>query len=73
MDNTTIYVNSEIGSCSEFILKGKKQTISVVISPLKVTSGAEVLRITSGCNFWKACENISCQFSQVAYGGPKKV
>jgi hypothetical protein len=72
MENMTIYVNSEIGNCTEFILKGKKQPISMVISPLKVTSGNDILKINSGCNFWKACENNHCQFSQVSYGGPKK-
>ncbi len=70
----TVYVNSEIGNCNEFTMGGKKQSISVVISPLKVTAdeSAGVIKINSGCNFWKSCENIRCQFSQVAYGGPKK-
>ena len=69
----TIYVNSENGNCTEFILDGRKQTISMVISPLRVTSSESgTVKINSGCNFWKACKNVNCQFSQLSYGGPKK-
>ena len=75
MEDITIYVNSESNNCTEFILEGKKQAVSAVISPLTVTVHEKegLVKIRSGCNFWKACENRRCQFSQVAYGGPKKV
>jgi hypothetical protein len=66
-----IYVQATIGQCAEFVLDGKKQVVSVVISPLTITSGETVLKVKTGCNMWKACQNLKCQFSQVAYG-PKK-
>ena len=70
-----IYIQSTVGECSEFISEGKdaKESISIVISPLKVkTSGDEMtLRVINGCNMWQACFNKSCFFSKIARSAPK--
>jgi len=60
------------GECKEFTLGGKKECISIVIAPLKVTDDGKEIKLKSGCNMWKACQNPNCEFSQVSYGGPKK-
>ena len=72
-----IYVQSQIGLCSEFMDEGKekaKQEVSIVISPVRVT-GSEgtnnALRIVSGCNMWQACCNHKCYFSKAARKLPK--
>ncbi len=67
-----IHLNYSIGECKDFMQNGKKQTVSIVIAPLKVTDDGTEVRIKSGCNMWKACQNPNCELSQVAYGGPKK-
>jgi len=64
-----INIQSVQGVCSEFIDdKGKKQTVSVVISPLKVTANEEQNRISvvTGCNMWKGCKNEDCFYSLAA-------
>ena len=58
-----IYIQAQLGVCNEFINSGKKQATSTVISPLKITQIEQTLRVSSGCNMWKACENRKCQFS----------
>ena len=41
-----IYVQSQIRACAELILSGKKQEISVVISPLNITQNENTLKAT---------------------------
>ncbi len=67
-----IHFTYQNGECKEFTLSGKKQSISIVIAPLKVTDDGKEIKLKSGCNMWKACQNPNCEFSQVSYGGPKK-
>jgi hypothetical protein len=67
-----IHLNYQVGECKEFTQGGKKQQISIVIAPLKVTDDGKEIKLKSGCNMWKACQNHNCDFSQVSYGGPKK-
>lgn len=59
---------SVIGPCTEFMLDGKKREVSVIISPLKVNQDDNSLKVISGCNYWKACQNLGCQFSLIARG-----
>ena len=57
------------GVCSEFVdEKGKKQTVSTVIAPLKGTANEEQSKIViqTGCNLWKACLNKGCYYSMAA-------
>lgn len=70
--DTNIYIQSTVGVCSEFMDKGKMREASVVVSPLKITQGDNIIRVTSGCNLWQACQNRDCHFSLVARP-PKKV
>jgi hypothetical protein len=70
MPAESVYFTATIGECTEFILDGKKQRVSVVISPLKVYSEEETVKVNSGCNLWKACQNKQCQFSIASH--PKK-
>jgi hypothetical protein len=72
-----IYVSSTIGPCTEFVDldKGKKQEISVVISPLKILQFDTTLKINSGCNMWLSCQNLKCQYSKaglVQRQGPRE-
>lgn len=71
-----IYIQSEVGVCQEFkaVRQGKKETISVVISPVKVISDPDNeknIRVQNGCNMWRGCFNSSCFFSLAAREAPK--
>ncbi len=66
-----IHLTYSIGACTDFMQGGKAQTVSIVIAPLKVTDDGNEIKLKSGCNMWKACQNPKCEFSQVSYGGPK--
>jgi len=57
------------GVCSEYIdEKMKKQTVSIVISPLKATANEEQSKIVvqTGCNLWKSCLNKGCYYSMAS-------
>lgn len=57
------------GVCNEFIDdKGKKQTVSIVISPLKLTTNEDQNKIVvqTGCNLWRACKNAGCFYSMAS-------
>lgn len=68
-----IYIQSEIGICNEFMSgKGKKkESVSIIISPLKVQSEDTTIRVISGCNLWQGCHNPSCFYSKAARQLPK--
>ena len=70
-----VYITSESHTCSEFqASKGKKkETISVVISPIKVQSDEKQahLKVINGCNMWRSCYNPGCFFSLAARTGEK--
>lgn len=71
-----VYVSGTIGDCKNYMQGGKRETVSICLIPLKVTeksidNGTES-KFKSGCSMWKTCENLKCDLSQVAYGGPKK-
>ena len=64
-----INVQAQIGLCAEFMGKNdQKSEISVVISPLKVTSNEDESKIAvvMGCNMWKSCRNADCWYSIAA-------
>ena len=70
----TVQIHSEIGVCQEYMEeKGKKkETISVVISPLKV-QGDDTgmnLKVINGCSMWQSCCNAKCFFSVAARTKP---
>ena len=70
-----VYVQSTIGACSEFVVDGKKKEIAIVISPLKLVQdekNEKNLKVNSGCNMWRACQNAECQFSLLNRGGEGK-
>jgi len=60
-----IYITSHIGPCTEFMEKtgSLKKEISVVISPLKIISKDDVLKVTSGCSMFHGCMNTKCSYS----------
>jgi hypothetical protein len=64
-----ITFGSTLGQCAEFSKDGKKQEVTVVISPLKLTEENGTTKVISGCNLWKACENRDCQFALAARPG----
>jgi len=54
------------GPCSEYIDdEGKKQTVSIVVSPLTLTANEEQSKMVfqTGCNLWKSCHNEGCYYS----------
>jgi len=63
-----LYVQSEIGICTEFTMEGsEKEQVSIIISPLRVEGVKEdQLRVIMGCNMWRACLNKACYFSLAA-------
>ena len=64
-----VNIQATQGVCSEFVDgKGKKQTASIIISPLKVTANDEQSKIVvqTGCNLWKACQNKGCYYSMAS-------
>lgn len=65
-----IYIQSEIGSCSEYQPK-QKEAISIVISPVRIEGTEGKLKIVSGCNMWRGCRNKNCYFSSAARQEPK--
>lgn len=72
-----IYVQSQIGLCSEFMDEDEKhieKEVSIVISPVRIIGIEEkgsALKIISGCNMWQACYNHKCYFSKAARVLPK--
>ena len=66
-----VYIQATIGPCVEAVFDKKKQEISVAIAPLKIISEGQTIKVNFGCNYWKSCENLRCQYSQVAMG-PKR-
>lgn len=62
-----INIINTVGICTEFTQKGKKQEISVVISPIRITGDEGSLKIMNGCNMWKTCENRNCQFALINF------
>jgi len=64
-----VNIQSVQGACSEYIDdKGKNRTVSIVISPLKVTANEEQSKIVvqTGCNLWKSCHNEGCYYSMAS-------
>lgn len=69
-----INIISQIGTCEEFMedIHTKKVEVSIVISPLKISSASETdIRVVNGCNMWQACKNQRCHFSFSARTLPK--
>lgn len=61
-----VNIQSVQGACTEYLDgKGKKQSVSIIISPLKVASNDDQSKITvqTGCNLWKSCHNEGCFYS----------
>jgi hypothetical protein len=69
-----VNIQSTVGDCSEYCQKGFKNKITVVISPLKVTSteNGDKAKIVTGCNMWKTCENERCYYSSISRYGKVK-
>jgi hypothetical protein len=67
-----IHFTYQSGECREFTQNGKKSTITIVIAPLKVSDNGQEIKLKSGCNFWKACQNPSCEYCLLSYGGVRK-
>ncbi len=69
-----INIINQISECREFKEEkgSSKETVSIVVSPLKVTNTSESdIRIVNGCNMWQSCQNKRCQFSAAARTLPK--
>lgn len=73
MEKIELYTQSTMDVCKEFKQDGKKQEVTVVISPLRaeVSSDSSQVKIVMGCNMWQACENANCFFSKKARVAPK--
>ena len=68
-----IYFSAEVGVCNQFLIMGKKQDVSIVITPLKVTGKEEgQMKVTYGCNMWKSCENKNCAYPLISHPAQQK-
>jgi len=65
-----IYILSTIGECSTYEPK-QKGSVSIVISPIRLEGTEANLKVISGCNMWRSCQNTGCQFSFAARQGPR--
>ena len=65
-----INIQATVGICSEYMSApdAEKAEVSVVISPIKVTTEGEgsKIRILTGCNLWQSCHNSACWYSLAA-------
>jgi len=66
-----IYPRADIGVCNEFkpdtdIIGLLKQTVSIVITPIRIEGTEEDMKIIHGCNMWESCQNGNCYFTRVA-------
>ena len=68
-----IYFISNTGECSEFkeTLTKPKETVSIIISPLRVEGKEGNIKVAHGCNLWRACQNKECYFSVAGRTGAK--
>ncbi len=69
-----INIINQIGTCEIYQDdKGKRDTVTVVISPLSVVSDgkSDSIRISNGCNMWVTCCNKKCFFSAAARHQPR--
>jgi len=60
-----IYIQSEVGVCAEYKPR-QKEPISIVISPIRIEGKEGNLKVISGCNMWRACQNENCYFSMAS-------
>ena len=65
-----IYILSQIGECASYEPK-QRGVVSIVISPIRIEGTEGNLKVISGCNMWRGCQNAGCQFSLAARQGPK--
>jgi len=65
-----IYILSTVGECSAYEPK-QKGSVSIVISPIRIEGPENNLKVISGCNMWRGCQNANCQFSLASRQGPK--
>jgi hypothetical protein len=63
-----IYTQATMGSCDQFMSDGEKSEITVVISPIKVSTNenGDKIKIVTGCSMWKSCQNPDCYYSIAA-------
>ena len=67
MDINIVSMN---GECSEYEPK-QKEAISIVISPIRIEGPETNLKVISGCNMWRSCQNAGCQFSLAGRQTPR--
>jgi len=64
-----IHIQATVGICAEYMAEpdAEKAEVSVVIAPLKVTLEDESkMRVVTGCNLWRSCQNPHCWYSLAA-------
>ncbi len=62
---TPLYFAPCAVACSEFTdINGKTFKRDVAFSPVRINGNEEEeIKISYGCNLWKSCYNLECQFS----------
>ena len=63
-----IYIQSEIGVCTEYMPTAKlqKTQVSICVSPLKLTGKEGDMKFAHGCNMFKECHNKGCYYSMAS-------
>ena len=63
-----INIQATVGVCTEFVgADGIEKELSVVISPTHVDMlSQDRMKVVTGCNMWKSCNNPNCYYSIAA-------
>ncbi len=68
MENITIQIQATIGECGNYMpaANSEKETVSIVIAPLKDEFFTNKLMHHEGCNMFEGCYNLGCYYSAAA-------
>ena len=70
-----VYITEAIGECQNYAEEGRDtgihETVSIIISPLRIETKDETLKIVSGCSMFASCADARCHYSAAARKMPK--
>ncbi len=68
-----VYITEQVGECGNYIEEGKtkKETVTIIISPLRIETKEDTLKVVSGCSMFASCADARCHYSAAARKLPK--
>jgi len=68
-----VYITEQVGECNNYIEEGKtkKETVTIIISPLRIETKEDTLKVVSGCSMFSSCGDRRCHYSAAARKLPK--